>query len=627
MHVFLLHGMYCDHFALDCSLIYLFLSVFFLVLSRYNMFNQEQNQHQFSITTVSESVTTTLTAGIRVLTDNLSVSYDMIVEYTQVTHIVWVTVGGDPIFVIAMIQAQVRALVTVDRCLRTSNNVIITEVTTTPCEDKDEIAKEEFLSCSKICTTPFSQEEDQEEEDEQQQQLLPKRPLSIELPISAWPRCRQLIHDLKSAITGHSNQLGDCLHKVSIITVSESVTTTLTAGFRVLTDNLSVSYGMVVEYTQVIHTSVVTVGGEPLFVICMIQAPQVRTLVAIDRCLRTSNDVIITEVTTTPCEDEDEVAEDKGLSCSKICTLAFSPYRLYESLPTLPCVIARSLCSGKIPTLPFSAEEFQSMKHWQELTQSIALLVDTSADWKQRKEAMRVIGELVCNSNITTLPGWEASMIDLCTAITQQLGDLRSEIVKQACALVNIISKAMGEDFEDSLSYFLPTLFNKVYVTKTAISSPADQCIRALMRQVPTCKSLSVLLEAARDPHAILRQRVSEYTLLLVPIITDELRTAQVQARASIGDIITTNIKDADKGVRKATRALFVAMNTAFPTYGAKLHQAFPVSVQKAIKNDAQPSKKQVAGRRGKRRSSRRSNLRSFIRKQRQSQPQPQTQI
>jgi hypothetical protein len=61
-----------------------------------------------------------------------------------------------------------------------------------------------------------------------------------------------------------------------------------------------------------------------------------------------------------------------------------------------------------------------------------------------------------------------------------QLADRRSSIVKQACHLLNLLSKELQNDFDTFAESFIPMLFKLVVITVLVIAESADTCIKTV---------------------------------------------------------------------------------------------------------------------------------------------------
>ncbi|AQK48833.1 CLIP-associated protein [Zea mays] len=106
--------------------------------------------------------------------------------------------------------------------------------------------------------------------------------------------------------------------------------------------------------------------------------------------------------------------------------------------------------------------------------------------------------------------------------LSTQLSDRRSSIVKQACHLLNILSKELLGDFEPCAKLFIPMLFKLVVITVLVIAESADTCIKTILQNCKVGRILPRIVDTTKnDRSAILRARCCEYALLILEYWAD----------------------------------------------------------------------------------------------------------
>lgn len=240
-----------------------------------------------------------------------------------------------------------------------------------------------------------------------------------------------------------------------------------------------------------------------------------------------------------------------------------------------------------------------------ELARLRKIISSTNDEWEVRTKALKSLEQMVREQGVAHMPGWDEEMEKFKRGIAVQLADLRSQVVKQACSLLVVLAEAMSDDFEDHLAYFLPTLFNGLFVTIKILSESCNQCITALLLRTHSPKSISPLLAGGFGIHAIVRRRCSEYLAVFFeqcqskPIADEKLQPVLPK----LTELIAKNIVDGDKDVRCSTRGLYEAFAVRFPLQGHKLYEQFPSQTQRTITTDRQEKLKAAKPQSKKRKS------------------------
>ncbi|OEL27275.1 CLIP-associated protein [Dichanthelium oligosanthes] len=132
----------------------------------------------------------------------------------------------------------------------------------------------------------------------------------------------------------------------------------------------------------------------------------------------------------------------------------------------------------------------------------------------------------------------------LVTPLITQLLDRRSSVVKQACHLLNFLSKELLRDFEPYAELLIPVLLKNVVITILVIAESADSCIKEMLRNCKVARILPKIIEFAKnDRSAALRARCCEYATLMLEYWVD---TPEIQRSADLyEDLIKCCIADA----------------------------------------------------------------------------------
>jgi hypothetical protein len=85
-----------------------------------------------------------------------------------------------------------------------------------------------------------------------------------------------------------------------------------------------------------------------------------------------------------------------------------------------------------------------------------------------------------CEAGATEYACFPLLLKQLVGPLSLQLADRRSSIVKQACHLLNLLSKELQNDFDTFAESFIPMLFKLVVITVLVIAESADTCIKTV---------------------------------------------------------------------------------------------------------------------------------------------------
>ncbi|KAG2662518.1 hypothetical protein PVAP13_1KG542500 [Panicum virgatum] len=173
----------------------------------------------------------------------------------------------------------------------------------------------------------------------------------------------------------------------------------------------------------------------------------------------------------------------------------------------------------------------------------------------------------------------------LVTPLITQLLDRRSSVVKQACHLLNFLSKELLRDFEPYAELLIPVLLKNIVITILVIAESADNCIKEMLRNCKVARILPRIIEFAKnDRSAVLRARCCEYAILMLEYWVD---TPEIQRSADLyEDLIKCCIADATSEVRSSARACYRMFSRIWPERSRQLYSSFEPSRQKMINDE-----------------------------------------
>ncbi|KAG5586906.1 hypothetical protein H5410_047340 [Solanum commersonii] len=216
--------------------------------------------------------------------------------------------------------------------------------------------------------------------------------------------------------------------------------------------------------------------------------------------------------------------------------------------------------------------------------EKIASTLVPEKDWSIRISAMQRIEALVIGG-ATDFPCFRGLLKQLVVPLSTQLSDRRSTIVKQACHLLNFLSKELLGDFEACAEMFIPVLFKLVVITVLVIAESADTCIKTMLRNCKVARALPRIADCAKnDRNAVLRARCCEYALLILehwPDASEIHRSAELYE-----DLIKCCVGDAMSEVRSTARTLYRMFARTWPERSRRLFMSFDPVIQRIINEE-----------------------------------------
>ena len=176
-------------------------------------------------------------------------------------------------------------------------------------------------------------------------------------------------------------------------------------------------------------------------------------------------------------------------------------------------------------------------------------------DWQARMKALALLQGLTMgdgiefDSFVTQLKGCHELLIN-------QISDLRSIVMKEACRTVGFLAYRLGPNFSLIAELLLPVLMKQVVVKIQVMSSAADRCIRIIIKSALQGfpRIITQFLENCSSKTPALRKCSYEYLCLAVALWKVEILEKSL---GSIKNVLKNGMNDADLNTRKAARQLF----------------------------------------------------------------------
>ncbi|XP_016503354.2 CLIP-associated protein-like [Nicotiana tabacum] len=216
--------------------------------------------------------------------------------------------------------------------------------------------------------------------------------------------------------------------------------------------------------------------------------------------------------------------------------------------------------------------------------ENVASTLVPEKDWSIRIAAMQRV-EALFIGGAADYPCFRGLLKQLVGPLSTQLSDRRSSIIKQACHLLNFLSKELLGDFEACAEMFIPVLFKLVVITVLVIAESADNCIKTMLRNCKVGRALPRIADSAKnDRNAVLRARCCEYALLILEHWPD---ASEVQRSAELyEDLIKCCVADAMSEVRSTARTLYKMFARTWPERSRRLFMSFDPAIQRIINEE-----------------------------------------
>ncbi|PUZ78233.1 hypothetical protein GQ55_1G436800 [Panicum hallii var. hallii] len=282
-----------------------------------------------------------------------------------------------------------------------------------------------------------------------------------------------------------------------------------------------------------------------------------------------------------PCMSD---SDDQHVHCTTIKMESYSQVRKSSKEKITTRDISLLAGEGDITKKLVEPLKVFSEKDLLREIEKVASTLQPDNEWSIRITAMQRVEGLVLGG-AADYSAFPMLLKQLVTPLITQLLDRRSSVVKQACHLLNFLSKELLRDFEPYAELLIPVLLKNVVITILVIAESADNCIKEMLRNCKVARILPRIIEFAKnDRSAVLRARCCEYAILMLEYWVD---TPEIQRSAYLyEDLIKCCIEDATSEVRSNARACYRMFSRIWPERSRMLYSSFEPSRQKMINDE-----------------------------------------
>ena len=206
-------------------------------------------------------------------------------------------------------------------------------------------------------------------------------------------------------------------------------------------------------------------------------------------------------------------------------------------------------------------------------------------DWAVRNAALRRLQAIVLGG-ACEYHSFLGHLKGLREPLVAQVAELRSSLVREACAALVLISSTLREAFEPFVHEYFQPLIKQTVVTIQVIRESSNECVRALIIYTQPVKVAPKILASLNDRSASLRKNAIVYLLLLLenaPTHHEGERCALEKHADAILTILKTTLTDAVSEVRATSRTAFWAFHRHFPSRTSRLLPMLDGSTHKLV--------------------------------------------
>eukprot|EP00127_Corallochytrium_limacisporum_P003892 Clim_evm2s154 gene=Clim_evmTU2s154 len=228
-------------------------------------------------------------------------------------------------------------------------------------------------------------------------------------------------------------------------------------------------------------------------------------------------------------------------------------------------------------------------------------LNNSNKDWEQRSASLKRLRGLVLDEGVRNHSVWNANLKDVTEAVAAAIADLRSTLVREACATACCFAQTLGHNYEAESELLLPALLRQVFVRTKIIAESAHVCFVQLIRYCQGGRYIPLLHQTLlKSRSATQRSRAAEYLfLILEDWPARETNKALEKQLGLLVEAVKSGITDGDVQTRAHSRMAFWAFHRLFGMRAETLLNEMDLRQQKTLSQSRREYQKQRAIREG----------------------------
>ena len=206
-------------------------------------------------------------------------------------------------------------------------------------------------------------------------------------------------------------------------------------------------------------------------------------------------------------------------------------------------------------------------------------------DWQIRENSIRKIGQICVGDAKKSDIFLKFFNFEIISNLALQLADLRSSVMKEACRIVSLCGKELGNLAEPGAVHLLSRiiLFKIAGSANRVIADSSSKCILNLVRHVNSIKIINNICEQKNQKSNFVRTICSQCILLIVSCYKKNLLLNKVSI---LQDTIKNLLSDPNGDVRAIIRKAFITFKKRLPGEAENVYKLLEKNVQKQINED-----------------------------------------
>ena len=206
-------------------------------------------------------------------------------------------------------------------------------------------------------------------------------------------------------------------------------------------------------------------------------------------------------------------------------------------------------------------------------------------DWQIRENSIRKLGQICIGDAKKTDIFLKFFNFEIVSNLAIQLADLRSSVMKEACRIVSLCCKELGNLAEAGAAHLLSRLilFKIAGSANRVIADSSSKCILNLVKYVNSTKIINNVCEQKNVKSYFVRTICSQCILFIVTCYKKNLLLNKVSI---LQDTIKYLIGDPNGDVRSIIRRAFITFKKRLPGEAQNVYNLLEKNIQKQINED-----------------------------------------
>ncbi len=206
-------------------------------------------------------------------------------------------------------------------------------------------------------------------------------------------------------------------------------------------------------------------------------------------------------------------------------------------------------------------------------------------DWQIRENSLRNLGRICIGDSGKSDIFIKFFNTEIITNLGIQLADLRSSVMKEACRIVSLCGKELGNTAEPGASHLLSktVLFKIAGSANRVIADSSSKCILNLVKYVTTPKIINNVCEQKNIKSNFVRIICTQCILYIVSCYKKNLILNKISI---LQDTIKDLLGDPNGDVRSIARRAFITFRKRLPGEGDIIYNNLEKNIQKQLNED-----------------------------------------